>query len=338
MSNEPSHADVEIRPSAGRRPARRAHPARRLARLGPRRRVRGVLRVEARSGARSARRRRGSPTSATRSSASARSCAGSSSIPTAGSGTRCARSTPRPRPRIRARGIFRRLTMTAVDAFTAERRRLRVQHAQRQQPARATSAWAGRRSGASRSSCACAGVSGALRMRALTCAGPTLAGRDDRRAPKPARSWPMPACADLLASARNAPRLPDGAHAGLSRLALRPAGPRLPGDRDRRRSGARSRGVPAASPRRSGRGRDLRRARAARRRGTRRELLRRIARDTGADYGIRISGDGTDRGPSAGYIPFPRQGPVLTWRPLADSTAPPGLRDLDFVLGDVELL
>jgi hypothetical protein len=66
-------------------------------------------------------------------------------------------------------------------------------------------------------------------------------------------------------------------------------------------------------------------------------LLRAVARETGADYAIRIR----DRGrniPQAGYIPFPRQGPILTWRPLADTSAPPALGDLDLALGDVELL
>jgi hypothetical protein len=40
----------------------------------------------------------------------------------------------------------------------------------------------------------------------------------------------------------------------------------------------------------------------------------------------------------AGFVPLPRQGPILTWRPLADPAAPPRLRDLDLSLGDVELL
>jgi len=68
-----------------------------------------------------------------------------------------------------------------------------------------------------------------------------------------------------------------------------------------------------------------------------RQLLRAVAHDTGADYAVRV--DGTGRvAPHAGYIPFPRQGPLLTWRPLADSSPPPTLADLDLVLGDVELL
>ena len=67
---------------------------------------------------------------------------------------------------------------------------------------------------------------------------------------------------------------------------------------------------------------------------TRRRLLSQIARDTGADYAIRVGRPL----PRSGYVPFPRQGPILTWRPLADTAAPPALRDLDLTLGDVELL
>ncbi len=67
---------------------------------------------------------------------------------------------------------------------------------------------------------------------------------------------------------------------------------------------------------------------------TRRRLLALVARETGADYAIRV-GRPLLR---AGYVPFPRQGPILTWRPLADPTPPPPLRALDFSLGDVELL
>jgi len=68
-----------------------------------------------------------------------------------------------------------------------------------------------------------------------------------------------------------------------------------------------------------------------------RRLLSMIANRTEADYAIRVgrTGAATVR---AGYLPFPRQGPILTWRPLADASAPPGLHDLDLALGDVELL
>lgn len=67
---------------------------------------------------------------------------------------------------------------------------------------------------------------------------------------------------------------------------------------------------------------------------TARRLLRLVARETGADYAIRVGRPL----PRAGFIPFPRQGPILTWRPLADSSPPPRLADLDLSLGDVELL
>ncbi|MDQ1481827.1 MAG: hypothetical protein QOI44_2688 [Actinomycetota bacterium] len=66
----------------------------------------------------------------------------------------------------------------------------------------------------------------------------------------------------------------------------------------------------------------------------RRRLLALVARRTGADYAIRV-GRASIR---AGYVPFPRQGPILTWRPLADQARPPALGELDLSLGDVELL
>jgi hypothetical protein len=68
--------------------------------------------------------------------------------------------------------------------------------------------------------------------------------------------------------------------------------------------------------------------------GTARHLLRAIARESGADYAVRV-GRPLLR---AGFVPFPRQGPVLTWRPLADPSIPPTRGDLDLALGDVELL
>jgi GNAT superfamily N-acetyltransferase len=75
----------------------------------------------------------------------------------------------------------------------------------------------------------------------------------------------------------------------------------------------------------------------------RRSLLRTIARETGADYAIRVRGTDEAGGlgrilPGAGFIPFPRQGPLLTWRALADRSVAPALAGLDFALGDVELL
>lgn len=65
-----------------------------------------------------------------------------------------------------------------------------------------------------------------------------------------------------------------------------------------------------------------------------RRLLSAVARQTGADYAVRVGRPML----RAGYVPFPRQGPILTWRPLADVSPPPTRRDLDLSLGDVELL
>ncbi|MFC7489213.1 MULTISPECIES: GNAT family N-acetyltransferase [unclassified Knoellia] len=59
-------------------------------------------------------------------------------------------------------------------------------------------------------------------------------------------------------------------------------------------------------------------------------LVRRVLRETGADYAI-----GLRTGPSAGLVPLPRQGPLLTTRPLAASPPAPG--DWALTLGDVEL-
>jgi hypothetical protein len=59
-------------------------------------------------------------------------------------------------------------------------------------------------------------------------------------------------------------------------------------------------------------------------------LVRRILADTGADYAI-----GLRTGRSAGLLPLPRQGPLLTTRPLAESPPSPG--EWALTLGDVEL-
>ncbi len=60
-------------------------------------------------------------------------------------------------------------------------------------------------------------------------------------------------------------------------------------------------------------------------------LVRRAVRETGAHYAI-----GLRTGPSAGLVvPVPRQGPLLTTRPLAGS--PPSPSDWALTLGDVEL-
>ena len=56
--------------------------------------------------------------------------------------------------------------------------------------------------------------------------------------------------------------------------------------------------------------------------GATRRLLRLVARRTRADYAIRVGRPM----PAAGFLPFPRQGPILTWRPLADRAPAPRLR------------
>ena len=62
-------------------------------------------------------------------------------------------------------------------------------------------------------------------------------------------------------------------------------------------------------------------------------LLGAVPRAAGADYAIRLGADGAAR---AGYVPLPRQGPVLTWRAITDTTLPP-LESWRLTLGDVEL-
>ena len=58
--------------------------------------------------------------------------------------------------------------------------------------------------------------------------------------------------------------------------------------------------------------------------------VRRLVRSAG-DYAVAI-------GPSFrhGFVPLPRQGPIVTWRPLARA-AVPALDDMRFSLGDIEL-
>ena len=64
-----------------------------------------------------------------------------------------------------------------------------------------------------------------------------------------------------------------------------------------------------------------------------RVLLKRIQHVSGmADHLIRLGDDGA---PVAGFLPLPRRGPQLTYRPLADTA--PGPRSLRLSLGDVEL-
>lgn len=59
-------------------------------------------------------------------------------------------------------------------------------------------------------------------------------------------------------------------------------------------------------------------------------LVRRMLNETGADYAI-----GLRSAPSAGLLPLPRSGPLLTTRPLAGSPPSPSAWTLS--LGDVEL-
>ncbi|MEX0666269.1 MAG: GNAT family N-acetyltransferase [Acidimicrobiia bacterium] len=61
-------------------------------------------------------------------------------------------------------------------------------------------------------------------------------------------------------------------------------------------------------------------------------LARRVLRESGADYAVRLRTE-----TRAGFVPLPRQGPVLVYRPLADAAEPPPQRDWALALGDVEL-
>ncbi len=57
-----------------------------------------------------------------------------------------------------------------------------------------------------------------------------------------------------------------------------------------------------------------------------------VATSTGADFALR-----TGRGPLAGrFLPVPRLGPILTWKPLA-APGVPALSGLELSLGDVEM-
>lgn len=58
-----------------------------------------------------------------------------------------------------------------------------------------------------------------------------------------------------------------------------------------------------------------------------------LLRRSGADYALRCDDGGSWR---AGFVGVPGFGPVLTWRPLADSSVPT-MDHLDLSLGDVEL-
>jgi GNAT superfamily N-acetyltransferase len=235
-------------------------------------------------------------------------------------------------PEQQGRGIFRRLTLTAVDELTAEGVDFVFNTPNAQsRPGYLRMGWStvGRLPVVAR----LGGIASVSRMRASRV---------------PAERWPVATSAGAVASELLAhPRVHDllatvGPAAGL-RTARTPAYLRwryglaglgyraiAMGDdpaaglaifRVRRRGGATEAGisdviVPLGAD------------------GTRRRLLTLVARETGADYAIRV-GRPLLR---AGYVPFPRQGPILTWRPLADRTPAPSLGDLDLSLGDVELL
>ncbi len=62
-------------------------------------------------------------------------------------------------------------------------------------------------------------------------------------------------------------------------------------------------------------------------------LLRSLPRVSGADYAIQLGGE---VGARAGYLPLPRQGPILTWRAITETVRPP-MSDWSLALGDVEL-
>ena len=223
-------------PGHDRRPARGARAARRLARLGPRRGLRRVLRVEARPESVRRRRRRGSRSPTANRRLPHVPALASSSTPTAASATRCARSTPRPSPAHQGRGIFRRLTMTAVEELTAEGVDFVFNTPNdNSRPGYLRMGWStvGRLPLVAR----VAGISSALRMRTSRV---------------PAERWPVattagsdaaavladPRVGALLESAARPVRAAHRAHSRVPPLALRPARARLPGDRARRRSGA----------------------------------------------------------------------------------------------------
>jgi GNAT superfamily N-acetyltransferase len=63
------------------------------------------------------------------------------------------------------------------------------------------------------------------------------------------------------------------------------------------------------------------------------QLLRRIAKLSGADQVLQLTEDPYRRG---GFLPLPGGGPVLTWRAINETTMPP-LATWDLTMGDVEL-
>jgi GNAT superfamily N-acetyltransferase len=68
--------------------------------------------------------------------------------------------------------------------------------------------------------------------------------------------------------------------------------------------------------------------------GAHRALARSAARASGADYVIRLGGPAVDRD---GFVRVPQQGPILTWRPLQAGVPGGRVDDWALALGDIEL-
>jgi GNAT superfamily N-acetyltransferase len=68
--------------------------------------------------------------------------------------------------------------------------------------------------------------------------------------------------------------------------------------------------------------------------GAQHALVRSVVRRSGADYAIKLGGSSVGRG---GFVRLPGQGPVLTWRPLASATHGGRLDAWALTLGDIEL-
>jgi GNAT superfamily N-acetyltransferase len=66
-----------------------------------------------------------------------------------------------------------------------------------------------------------------------------------------------------------------------------------------------------------------------------RSLRRDVARVSDADYVIRLGGPAVE---TTGYVRLPHQGPILTWRAVCATGPAPGLGAWDLALGDIELL
>jgi hypothetical protein len=64
-----------------------------------------------------------------------------------------------------------------------------------------------------------------------------------------------------------------------------------------------------------------------------RAALREVAAGSDADYLLSVR---SANGRVSGFVPVPKAGPVLTWKPLSTSRVP-AIRGLRLQLGDVEL-